>query len=213
MSHFKIQKIFSILEKYYQQERRTTLNSMRNKENAFKILISCLLSLRTRDENTEKVVKKLFAVADTPEEILKIPIRKLEKLIFSSGYYKNKARTLKHVSSVILERFKGEVPENKEELLSIKGIGPKTANVVLCFAFDKNVIPVDVNVHRIANRLGWVKAKTPEETEKQLEKILPEKYWREINGLFILHGRKICIPRKPKCSICPIFDYCERVGL
>jgi len=213
MSHFKIQKIFSILEKYYQQERRTTLNSMRNKENAFKIIISCLLSLRTRDENTEKVVKKLFAVADTPEEILKIPIRKLEKLIFSSGYYKNKARTLKHVSSVILERFKGEVPENKEELLSIKGIGPKTANVVLCFAFDKNVIPVDVNVHRIANRLGWVKAKTPEETEKQLEKILPEKYWREINGLFILHGRKICIPRKPKCSICPIFDYCERVGL
>ena len=211
-----IQKIMRILEKEYKQERRTTLNSMRskeNKENAFKILISCLLSLRTRDENTEKVTKNLFAVAQTPEEIIKLPIKKLEKLIFSSGYYKNKARTLKHVSSVILERFKGKVPDNKEELLSIKGIGPKTANVVLCFAFDKNAIPVDVNVHRIANRLGWVKEKTPEKTEKALEKVLPEKYWKKINGLFILHGRAVCLPRKPKCSICVIEQYCGKIGI
>ena len=130
-----------------------------------------------------------------------------------TGIPKNKATTLKHVSSVILERFNGKVPDNKEQLLSIKGIGPKTANVVLCFAFDKNVIPVDVNVHRIANRLGWVNEKTPEKTEIALEKVLNKKYWKEINGLFILHGRKVCIPRKPKCSVCVIERYCEKVGV
>lgn len=214
----KIEKTLELLMQEYKQTRRTTLNSMRKKDNenkpdAFKILISCLLSLRTRDENTEKVVKKLFAVATTPKEILKLSQKKLEKLIFSSGYYKNKAKTLKHVSREILNKFKGKVPSNKEQLLSIKGIGPKTANVVLCFAFNKNVIPVDVNVHRIANRLGWVNEKTPEKTEKALEKVLPEKYWKEINGLFILHGRKICIPRKPKCDMCVVEHLCEKRGV
>ena len=185
---------------------------MRGKD-AFKILISCLLSLRTRDENTEKVTKKLFAVASTPEEILALPTKKLEKLIFSSGYYKNKAKTLKHVSQVILEKYKGKVPSEKEKLLSIKGIGPKTANVVLNFAYNQLVIPVDVNVHRISNRLGFVEAKTPEKTEQKLEKILQKKYWREINAIFILHGRKLCVPVSPRCSICPVKELCLKIGV
>ena len=212
------EKIMQILEKYYKKAERTTLNIMRRKisgkkSDAFKILISCLISLRTRDENTEKVVKKLFKFVKKPEDLIKIPRKKLEKLIFSSGYYKNKAKTLKHVSSVILKKYKGKVPQKKEELLGIKGIGPKTANIVLAFAFNKIVIPVDVNVHRIANRLGWAKTKIAEKTEEELEKILPRKFWREINSLFILHGRNICLPISPKCSICPVNKYCKRVGV
>jgi len=209
-----IERVMKILEKYYSSKRRTTLNRMKQeKKDAFKILISCLLSLRTRDETTEKVVKKLFSQVNKPKDILKLPIKKLEKLIYSSGYYKNKARTIKHVSKIILEKFKGKVPSEKNKLLEIKGIGPKTANVVLNFAFNKLVIPVDVNVHRVSNRLGWVKTKTAEKTEKELEKILPKKYWKELNALFILHGKNICQPISPLCSICPVSKYCPKIDV
>ncbi len=203
-----------ILGKYFNYNERTTLNRMRcNNEGAFKILISCLLSLRTQDKNTEIASNRLFAQATTPQQIIKMPLRKLEKLIFSSGHYHKKARVLKHVSHEILERFGGKVPCDKEELLSIKGIGPKTANIVLSFAFGKEVLPIDTHCHRIPNRLGWVKTKTPEQTEKALEKILPRKYWREFNGVFVLFGKTICVPISPKCSECPVRVYCKRVGV
>lgn len=208
-----IPKVMKILAKHFNFSERTTLNRMRKKPDAFKILISCLLSLRTQDKNTEKTSKMLFAVADTPEKILKLPTKRLEKLIFSSGHYRKKAQTLKHVSSELLKRFKGKVPRKKEELLSIKGIGPKTANIVLAFAFDKDVIPVDVHVHVIANRLGWANAKRPEDTEKQLEKVIPKKYWKELNGILVLFGKEICITISPWCSKCPINKYCKRIGV
>ncbi len=201
------------LVKYYDYKERTTLNSMRKNPNAFKILISCLLSLRTQDKNTEKVSKILFAVADTPEKILKLSDKKLEKLIYSSGHYKKKAKTLKHVSKVLIEEHNGRVPDKKEELLEIKGIGPKTANIVLAFAYGQIVIPVDVHVHVIANRLGWVKTKTPEQTEKELERVLPKKYWKEINAILVLFGKEICDTRSPKCSQCPVRRYCPRIGV
>lgn len=213
MGSENIEKIMNELAKYYDYTERTTLNRMREKPDAFKILISCLLSLRTKDNTTESVSERLFKVASTPEEIVKLNIKKLEKVIFSSGHYKKKARTLKHVSKEILKRFNGKVPNNKEDLSSIKGIGPKTANIVLCFGYGQEVIPVDVNVHRVANRLGWVLTKTAEKTEKELEKILPRKYWREINGLFILHGKNICVPVSPKCSKCVVREWCERRGV
>ena len=206
-----IPKIMQILEKHFNFSERTTLNRMRKRPDAFKILISCLLSLRTQDKNTEKVSKKLFAVADTPEKIIKLPTKRLEKLIFSSGHYKKKSRVLKHVSSEILKKFEGKVPKTKEELMSIKGIGPKTANIVLCFAFNKNVLPIDTHCHRLPNRLGWVKTKTPEQTEKELEKILPKRYWKEFNGMFVLFGKTVCQPISPFCSKCPISRYCKRV--
>jgi len=209
-----IEKTMQILEKYYNYKERTTLNKMRKTNpHAFKILISCLLSLRARDENTEKVSKQLFKVADTPEKIVKLPIRKLEKLIYSSGHYKKKARTLKHVSKELIKRFNSQVPCTKEELLSIKGIGPKTANIVLAFAFNHCVLPIDTHCHRIPNRLGWVKTKTPEKTEKALEKILPKKYWNEFNGIFVLFGREICQPISPWCSKCVINQYCKKIGV
>lgn len=213
MNSKNISKIIQTLEKYFDYKERTTLNRMRKKPDAFKILISCLLSLRARDENTEKVSKKLFKIADTPEKISKLPIKKLERLIYSSGHYKKKARTLKHVSKELIDNFNSSVPKTKEELLSIKGIGPKTANIVLAFAFNQNVIPVDTHCHRIPNRLGLVKTKTPKQTEKQLEKILPKKYWNEFNGIFVLFGREICQPISPWCSKCPVKKYCKRIGI
>ncbi|MAG78880.1 endonuclease III [Candidatus Pacearchaeota archaeon] len=209
----QIEKIMKILSKEYPSNEKTTLNRMRKKPNAFKILISCLLSLRTQDKNTEIASKKLYAVADTPKKIANLQVKKLEKLIFSSGHYKKKARTLKYVSSVLIKKYNSKVPNDKEELLSIKGIGPKTANIVLAFAFGQSVIPVDVHVHVIANRLGWVKEKTPEKTEKALEKVLPKKYWKEINAILVLFGQEICITLSPKCSVCPIRKHCPRIGI
>ncbi len=209
----KISKIMGILKKRFPSNEKTTLNRMRKNPDAFKILISCLLSLRTQDKNTEKASARLFAVADTPEGILKLSVKKLEKLIYSSGHYKKKARTLKHISKVLLERFGGKVPKTREELISIKGIGPKTANIVLAFAFSQSVIPVDVHVHVISNRLGWVNAKKPEQTEKGLEKILPKKYWADVNAILVQFGKETCITLSPKCSTCPIRDFCPRIGV
>jgi len=208
-----ISKIMKILAKHFDYKKRTTLNRMRIKPNSFRILISCLLSLRARDVNTEKVSKKLFAIADTPEKISKLTLKKLEKIIFSSGHYRKKAKTLKSVSNDLIKRFNSKVPDNKQELLSIKGIGPKTANIVLAFTFGKSVLPIDIHCHRIPNRIGWIKTKTPEQTETQLEKILAKKYWNEFNGIFVLFGKTICQPVSPWCSKCPIKKHCKRIGV
>jgi len=210
-----ISQVMSILEKHFNYTERTTLNRMRKEENKnpFKILISCLLSLRSRDETTEKISHHLFQIADTPEKILSIPIAKLEGIIYSTGHYHKKALILKNVSKELIERFNSEVPDTKEELISIKGIGPKTANIVLNFAFNKEVIPVDIHCHRIPNRLGWLKTRTPEQTEEILEKILPKQYWFEFNGIFVLFGRTICTPLSPKCSQCPVNNYCQKINV
>ena len=202
-----------ILKKEFPTHDKTTLNRMRDKPDAFKILISCLLSLRTQDKNTEIASRRLFEVAATPEEILKLSDKKLEELIFSSGHYHKKAKTLKHVSKILLEEFGSNVPSKKEELMSIKGIGPKTANIVLAFAFGQNVLPIDTHCHRIPNRLGWVSTKTPEKTEKELEKILPKKYWKDFNAIFVQFGKTICVPLSPRCSQCQIKKYCPKIGV
>ncbi len=207
----KIKKILNILYRKYPSSEKTTLNRMRKKPNAFKILISCLLSLRARDENTEKVSRQLFKVASTPEAISSMPLKKLEKIIFSSWHYHKKALTLKHVSKEIIKKFKGKVPKTREELMSIKGIGPKTANIVLAFAFKKPVIPVDTHCHRIPNRLGWIKTKTPEKTESALNKIIPEKYKSRFNAVFVQFGRDICKPISPWCSKCPVEKFCPKI--
>jgi len=210
-----IKPIMQTLEKHFNFAERTTLNRMRQEKspNAFKILISCLLSLRAKDETTEKISKELFKTADTPQAILKLPTKKLEKIIFSTGHYHKKANALKSVSKELITRFNSKVPNTKEELLSIKHIGPKTANIVLNFAFNQPVLPIDTHCNRIPNRLGWVKTKTPEHTEKELEKILPKKYWYEFNGIFVLFGKTICVPVSPKCSICPINKYCKKINV
>jgi endonuclease III len=205
-----IAQIMKTLSKDFYEVGKTTLNRMRKKPDAFKILISCLLSLRTQDKNTKIASDRLFAVADTPKKIVKLSTPRLEKLIFSSGHYRKKAATLKHVSRVLIDEFDSKVPKTKDELLSIKGIGPKTANIVLAFAFGQAVLPIDTHCHRIPNRLGWINTKTPEQTEKELEKVLPKKYWNEFNGMFVLFGKEICQPISPWCSKCPISKFCPR---
>ncbi|MDR3646140.1 MAG: endonuclease III [Candidatus Babeliales bacterium] len=160
----------------------------------FLILISCLLSLRSRDTGTLPVSRHLFSNAKTPQEILAIPIPKLEKIIYSVNYYKNKARTLHEVSRIIIKDFNGKVPNTESELLSIKGVGPKTANLVLGLAFDIPAICVDVHVHRLSNLMGLIKTKTVEETEQVLKKLLPKEYWIEWNRLLVIWGQNFKNP-------------------
>ncbi|MCP3685897.1 MAG: endonuclease III [bacterium] len=202
-----------ILLKEFKANTKPTVRRTSATNDPFRTLIACLLSLRTQDKNTAKASASLFAVADTPQKIIKLPKKRLEKLIFSSGYYKNKAKSIQHVCKVLLKEYKGRVPDTREELLAIKGIGPKTANIVLCFAYGKCVIPVDTHVHRIPNRLGLVKTKTPEKTEVELMKVFHRKHWREINTTFILFGKNICLPISPMCTICPLNKLCPRVGV
>lgn len=179
----------------------------------FLILISCLLSLRAKDSTTLPICRVLFNKAQTPQELLAIPIPELEKIIYKTGFYKRKAAQLHFVSRELLERFGGNVPKTEKELLSIKGVGIKTANLVLAEAYNIPAICVDTHVHKISNRLGLVDTKTPEETEKALKKVLPQKYWIEWNRLLVMWGQNICVPVSPFCSKCEIYDYCERVGV
>ncbi len=209
----KIREVLKILYKKYSSLDKTTLNRMRKKPDPFKILISCLLSLRSRDENTEIVSKELFAEASTPKQILALPTKKLQKLIFSSGHYIKKSQVLKSVSYEILTRFNNKVPKTREELISIKGVGPKTANIVLAFAYEQAVIPVDTHCHRISNRLGWIKTKTAEKTEIIIHKIIPKELQADFNGVFVQFGRDLCRPVSPWCTKCPIKNYCPKMGV
>ena len=191
--------------------RMTALKVLHDAENRgpFSILIGTILSARTRDENTAKVVKKLFAKYKSSESLAKAKIRDVEKLIKSIGFYHVKAKRIVEVSSIIESEFNGKVPDNFDDLLGLPGVGRKTANCVLVYAFDKPAIPVDIHVHRISNRLGLVETKTPEETELELMKIIPKKYWLEINETFVMYGQNICKPISPMCTICGIKKDCK----
>ncbi len=179
----------------------------------FLILVSCLLSLRAKDVTTIHVVRALFTRARTPKQLLSLKRSELERIIYKSGFYKNKANVLQEVSKELLDRFGGKVPRTREELLSIKGIGIKTANLVLGQSFNIPAICVDTHVHRISNRLGIIKTKTVEQTEVALSSVLPKKYWNEWNTLLVVWGQNICVPVSPKCSQCVIKDLCKRVGV
>lgn len=168
-------------------------------KNPFLILISCLLSLRARDTTTYPVCKKLFARARTPQEIVKLSKQELEKIIYSTGFYHRKAQVLHEVSAGLLKRFNGKVPHTEKELLSLPGVGRKTANLVLAEAFDIPAICVDTHVHRLANKLGLVHTKTPEQTENALKKIVPKKYWKDLNRLLVTWGQQV--PRKDQLKI------------
>lgn len=212
MTKVDIVRTMKVLGKRYPRDT-TTLNTMRGNSTPFEILISCLLSLRARDEVTDVVSRGLFAVANTPEGIVSLPMERLKKIIFKSGHFNKKAVALKEVSADLLKRFEGEVPKTYEELISIKHVGPKTANIVLAFAYGQDVLPIDIHCHRIPNRLGWIKTRSPEETEKVLMKILPKRFWKDFNSAFVQFGRDVCLPVSPKCSVCPVFEFCLRIGV
>ncbi len=179
----------------------------------FHILISTLLSLRTKDEVTEVASRKLFALASTPEDMLLLPPDKIADIIYPVGFYRNKAATILHVCKELIDRYSSQVPDNIDELLTLKGVGRKTANLVVTLGYGGEGICVDTHVHRISNRLGYLGTKTPDETEYALRAKLPPKYWTEYNTLMVSFGRTICRPVSPLCSRCPVSLYCDRVGV
>ena len=191
--------------------RMTALNELHEAETEgpFSILIGTILSARTKDENTTKVVKKLFSKYRTPKSLAKAKTRDVEKLIKSIGFYHVKTKRIIEVARIIHSQYKGNVPENFEKLLELPGVGRKTANCVLVYAFDKPAIPVDTHVHRISNRLGLVDTKTPEETEFELIRKIPKKYWLQINDTFVMYGQNICKPISPRCDVCKIRQICK----
>ncbi len=181
--------------------------------NPYLVLISCLISLRTKDEVTAKATERLFALATTPEKMARLSPKRIEKAIYPAGFYRTKARTIIGVSRTLLERHGGKVPDAMDGLLALNGVGRKTANLVLGLGFGKPAICVDTHVHRISNRLGYVRTKTPEKTEFALREKLPLHYWIDYNDLLVNFGQHICVPVSPKCSVCPVSRLCERVGV
>jgi endonuclease-3 len=179
----------------------------------FDILISTILSLRTKDEVTRLAADRLLSKASTAEEMLRLAEDEIARLIFPVGFYKTKAKTVLHVCSELQSKFDGRVPDSLEELLKLKGVGRKTANLVITLGFGKLGICVDTHVHRISNRLGYVKTKSPDETETALRKKLPKKYWIEYNDLLVTWGQNVCKPISPFCSVCAIESYCQKVGV
>jgi len=179
----------------------------------FIILISCLLSLRTRDTVTIHVCRTLFTHIRTPQELLDLPMEELEQIIYKTGYYKTKTQVLLHTCTILIEKHNGEVPRIREKLLAIKGVGLKTANLVLGLAYNIPAICVDTHVHRISNLFDLINTKTAEQSEKELTKMLPKKYWIEWNKWLVTLGQNICTPPTPKCSQCPLNNTCPKKGV
>ncbi|HEY5648877.1 MAG TPA: endonuclease III [Nitrospiria bacterium] len=179
----------------------------------YRVLISCLLSLRTKDSATAVASEKLFKLATTPEDMVRLPAAKIEKAIFPVGFYRTKAKTIRGVSRDLIDRFGGRVPDDLDDLLTLKGVGRKTANLVVTLGFQKPGICVDIHVHRISNRLGYIRTKNPEESEWALRGKLPRKYWISYNDLLVAFGQNLCKPVSPHCSQCPISGHCDRVDV
>lgn len=193
------------------QPRSEFVELMENFKNPYLVLIACILSLRTNDKTTYPATLRMLKLAKTPQEMSKITPEELSKAIYPVGFYENKAKQIIQLSKELVENYNCEVPCDIEELCKFKGVGRKTANLVLAKGFNKPAICVDVHVHRIFNRLGYVKTKTPEETEFALREKLPQKYWIDINTLIVTHGQNICKPQKPNCNDCPIKNYCKKI--
>jgi len=206
----QIRKIISALEESQKQE---TMLSQFGKRSAFQILISTVLSARTKDTTTIPISKALFEKYPNAKSLAKADIKTLHKILYGIGFYKVKSVRIKEISKILLEKFNGQVPKTLEELISLPGVGRKTANCVLVYAFKVPSIPVDVHVHRISNRLGWIKTKTPEESEQELMKIVPQELWIEVNEHFVVHGQTICKPISPMCSKCCVFKMCKRIDV
>jgi endonuclease III len=179
----------------------------------FRVLIACLLSLRTKDETTGPASDRLFALADTPEKMRHLEPGQIERAIFPVGFYRTKARVVLGVSRDLIERFDSQVPASIDALLTLKGVGRKTANLVVTQGFGKPGICVDTHVHRISNRLGYVKTSSPEKTEIALRAKLPRRYWIGYNDLLVSFGQNVCLPVSPRCSECPVRAWCPRVGV
>lgn len=204
--------ILKILEKTEMKAPIVTLIKERTND-PYRILISTILSLRTKDNVTSIASKKLFQKAHTPFQMLKLNKKEIENLIFPVGFYHRKAENILEISKTLVENYNAKVPSSIDELLKFKGVGRKTANLVVTLGFGKPGICVDTHVHRISNRFGYVKTKTPDKTEMVLRKKLPQEWWIRYNDLLVAFGQTICKPISPLCSKCPIAQYCPKIGV
>ncbi len=214
MAEFDIHRAMEILEREYPKWKEPIVTRMaREKRDPFKVLISCILSLRTQDRTTKEASRRLYALADNPRDMVKLSQEDVARAIYPVGFYRNKARHIKEICRILLEEYGGRVPDDLDALLKLPGVGRKTANLVLTRGFNKPGICVDTHVHRICNRWGYVKTKTPEETEMVLRKKLPPRYWLRINDLLVAFGQNVCRPISPLCSQCPLEDMCPKIGV
>jgi endonuclease-3 len=217
MNNRNINKAWPVLKRQVKGLHIPWLENMVNENrhhcDPFKVLISCLLSLRTQDKTTGEASERLFNLAPDASTMSGLSVKKIEKVIYPVGFYKVKAERIKDLCRVLINEYGSRVPDNIDELLKLKGVGRKTANLVVTLGYKKPGICVDTHVHRITNRWGYVRTNTPEKTEFALRKILPRKYWLEINGLLVAFGQGLCKPISPLCSQCSIYKYCERVGV
>jgi endonuclease-3 len=209
----KILKTIRLIEKQVKEFTIPIVTRVSRKNNPYQVLISCILSLRTKDKTTSEASHRLFKVADNPYSMVKLTARRIQGLIYPVGFYRNKAKVILGISKKIIKDFAGRVPDNLEELLKFKGVGRKTANLVLGLGYNIPAVCVDTHVHRISNRLGWVETKTPEKTEGALKKIIPRRYWINLNTLFVTFGQNICLPISPWCSKCYVYKFCKRIGV
>jgi endonuclease III len=182
-------------------------------DSPFKVLISCILSLRTQDSTTAQASRRLFALADAPETMVRLTAKKIEQAIFPVGFYRTKARTILEICRNLIESYLGRVPDEIDELIKFKGVGRKTANLVVTLGYNKPGICVDTHVHRISNRWGYIKTATPDKTEAALRQKLPKQYWIEYNDLLVSFGQQLCRPISPLCSQCPVAKYCSQIGV
>ncbi|MBI2193114.1 MAG: endonuclease III [Planctomycetes bacterium] len=208
-----IDHFLRVVRREVRRFRVPAVGRVARRRDPFQVLISCLISLRTKDEVTAQASQRLFAVAKTPEALARQGIPAIEKLIYPAGFYKTKARTIRGVCRVLLERYAGRVPADLDALLEFKGVGRKTANLVITLGFGMPGICVDTHVHRISNRWGYVSTKTPEETEMALRGKLPRRHWITYNDLLVTFGQNVCVPVSPKCSQCPLNAGCPKVGV
>ena len=209
MNKFPIDKIISLLINAKQPKSDFVL-LMDSFKDPFLVLIACILSLRTNDKTTYPATLRMLKIGKTPKDFAYCDIKELEQAIYPVGFYANKAKQIQELSKILYEQMDSKVPDEIEELIKFNGVGRKTANLVLALGFNKPAICVDVHVHRICNRWGYINTKTPEETEFALRKKLPLKHWLVINTILVTHGQNICKPINPKCSECPIKNYCPQ---
>ena len=215
MKDSDIHKVMKLLEKELETFGLPPVSAMAEEDvvDPFRILVSTIISARTKDEVTGPATERLFALADRPETMRKLPEEKIEKAVYPAGFYRTKAKAIRKAAGELVDRFGSRVPDTIEELLTLPGVGRKTANLVVTLAHNKAGICVDTHVHRITNRWGYVKTKTPHETEQALRAKLPKKHWIAINTILVTHGQNICKPISPLCSRCPVFRCCDRAGV
>jgi len=209
-----IHQVIPILRESARQWTPALVDDKANDEwGPYEILIATILSLRTKDTLTAQVAPRLFALANTPQAMVQRAPEKIEKVIYPVGFYRNKAKSILAISQALIDNYDGKVPDDLDELLKLPGVGRKTANLVVTAGFNKPGICVDIHVHRISNRWGYIQTKNPEQTEFALREKLPQEYWIEYNGLLVSMGQNLCTPTSPWCSKCPVIQFCDRVGV